>query len=1623
MDLNPISDEGHKTGAARHVSDASARALAFLAPPDQEMPSTSRSGNFYSLDTGLPDGSQPMAPLASSLMGQEEQGSTVSLHAQGGNGHGGFSTTGGLHSGADAGQGGSVHGGLPDFAQGGLTMSGHWGEIGGTAHATSLEMSPISVSAMFTPGASAPGASPLSAAITGSDTFVLNLGGGNDAAHLVASAPTNAPALLILPEATAAISVAPEAPAEAPLAGLAANGTTNSAIVLENQKQGVAREIWDAATSKNIEGFATDISVNHGSDISFKININTTPGNNIPYHVEIYRLGYYGGDGATLVTTLNGLHGSAQAQALTDARGVVDAGNWAVSTTWHTPADATSGVYLAKVVRDDTHESNQIPFIIRQDEARADGSHSDIVLQTSDTTWQAYNGWGGNNGKLGGNFYGGSNQTPIPTADPGPFGADRAYAVSYNRPILTRDGGGTASGPQDYLFGADFAAISYLEKNGYDVSYISGVDTDRLGASALLGHKAFLSVGHDEYWSGGQRANVEAARAAGVNLLFWGGNDVYWKTRYEKSIDSSATDYRTLVCYKETWANNSLTAGPQDYANIDPSDQWTGTWRDLRFTGAVDAQGHPIAAGAKPENALLGTIFAGDGGVPNVGMDVSAALGGLRVWRDTSVSAGGVNDLAPGIIGYEWNTVAEDAYRPAGLIRLSNTLVTDPDILIDQGNRTAPGTGTHSLTLYRDAASGALVFSAGTVFWSWGLSNEHDNGPYGATIANTAVQQFTMNLFADMGIQPGVADLVLASEGLVRATKSTDTVSAKAFMNAFPNTVEALKSYTLTGTATDDDGNAATADGKVALVEVSLDNGVTWNPATGLSNWTYTWTPATTGTYNVLVRAIDDSLNLPSNGVLTGEVITVTPPTPPTEYSLFGGGAVTAQQNNDSTSVELGMQFKAAHAGVITELHYYRGAGDATDTDVRAGHLWDAAGHLLATVTFTSTPGQVGWQTATLSAPVVIQAGATYTASYRTQDNYLATGGYFATDHVDAFGELTAPGGINGVYVYGTSLVEPTSSYNASNYWVDVSFQLGVPSNAAPVITSGTTYSMAENKVAVGAVTATDSNGDALTYGIAGGADAGLFTINAVTGALSFVAPPNYEAPADSGGNNVYDLIVSVSDNIASAVTKAIQVTVTNVEPETPPPAVVSLFEKGAVTATSYNDNAGLELGMRVTATQAASVTELRYFRAVSDSNDTDVRDGHIWDSAGHLLGTVTFTSTVGQSGWQTATLATAVNIQAGQTYTVSYHTLDNYVATGGYFTTSHTDATGELTAPAGSNGVYAYGSGLTLPAATYGNTNYWVDLGVTTNQTTDTPPVITSSNSFSMAENQLAVGTISATDANGDALTYGIAGGADAARFIINATTGALSFATAPNYEIPTDVGANNIYDLTISVSDGIAAAVTQAIQVTVTNVEPEPQVALATLFGAGDLPAVTVTNDPANYELGTKFVANAAGSVSELRYYRGAADATDTDIRTLHLWTTAGQLLATVTVQSDPGAVGWQVGTLAAPVTLANGGSYIVSYGTTQNYVATNNYFNTSHGGTAGLLTAPSGGNGVFSTGGPGAFPTQTYLNSNYWTDVAFTPDPVGAPQNLGLMASADEFSFALASASMHDHDMAFA
>jgi hypothetical protein len=186
-------------------------------------------------------------------------------------------------------------------------------------------------------------------------------------------------------------------------------------------------------------------------------------------------------------------------------------------------------------------------------------------------------------------------------------------------------------------------------------------------------------------------------------------------------------------------------------------------------------------------------------------------------------------------------------------MRLSTTTLTVGQHLQDYGSTYATESATHSLTLYRHT-SGALVFGAGTVQWAWGLDAEHDFGP---STPDAGMQQATVNLFADMGVQPATLQL-----GLAPASASADTIPPTSAITAPASgaTVQYNTTVTISGTATDSGG------GVVAGVEVSVDNGATWHRANGRATWSYSWRPTSGGTAVIRSRAVDDSGRLESAG-------------------------------------------------------------------------------------------------------------------------------------------------------------------------------------------------------------------------------------------------------------------------------------------------------------------------------------------------------------------------------------------------------------------------------------------------------------------------------------------------------------------------------------------------------------------------------------------------------------------------------------------------------------------------------------------------------------------------------------------------------------------------------------
>jgi hypothetical protein len=925
------------------------------------------------------------------------------------------------------------------------------------------------------------------------------------------------------------------------------------------------------------------------------------------------------------------------------------------------PSNAVSGVYLAELDQTDGKGLMPYPFVVSDP-----NSHSNIVVQTSDQTWQAYNMYGGDD------LYQGN----------GPAPDGRAYAVSYNRPLNVSGSNG--------IFGSEYPMLQWLERNGYDVSYLSGVDVSTQG-SLLLNHKVFVSSGHDEYWNQGQWDAVTAAKHAGVNLAFFAGNDVFWKTRLAASnVDNAAN--RTVVSYKMT-----KMEFPQPDGIADPSGQWTGTWMDPNGAGI---------GGNLPQNQLTGTLFDVNGYNAEA-ITVTYPYSTDRLWRNTqaaSLQPGQTYTMQTGTLGYEWDSDVANSVRPSGEIDMSSTTVnlTNGTLLKDYGNTYGNGTATHSLTEYRDPQSGALVFSSGTVQWAWGLGTTHFDL---ATNEDPVQEQATVNLLADMGVQP-----VTLQSGLVQASQSTDTTGPAVSVSTptANSTVPAMSPVTISGTATD-------AGGVVARVEVSTDNGSTWQPATGLGSWSYSWTPTQTGNVTIQVRAEDDSDNV---GTAVSIPLTVGPQSCP--CSIFPNSATPAKPDSgDGTSVNVGVKFATSVSGAVTGVRFYKAS---TNTGTHTGSLWTSTGTLLGSVTFGNETAS-GWQTASFSQPIPVSANTTYVVSYLAPSGHYSADANFFANQGAGLAPITAlqatSASPNGVYKYGTGTAFPNTAFNNTNYYVDAVFQSNVTSTTPPAVTATQPTSGATSVPVNTPITASLSEGinaSTLKFTLKdqnGVSQSGSASYDPVGHVATFT--PNGQLAMST----TYTATVSATDLWGNAMTSPYSWSFTTAN--TPPSFTCpcSIFNgAGSPANVNTSDAKSVELGVKFQSAVAGYVTGVSFYKG---SKNTGQHTGSLWTASGSLLANGTFTAE-SASGWQTLTFSAPVAISANTTYIASYHApVGYYSSSGAYFTSAITSypLTALQSTSTSGNGLYLYESASTqAPTNSYNATNYWVDVNFTT-----TPP------------------------------------------------------------------------------------------------------------------------------------------------------------------------------------------------------------------------------------------------------------------------------------------------------------
>lgn len=409
-------------------------------------------------------------------------------------------------------------------------------------------------------------------------------------------------------------------------------------------------------------------------------------------------------------------------------------------------------------------------------------------------------------------------------------------------------------------------------------------------------------------------------------------------------------------------------------------------------------------------------------------------------------------------------------------------------------------------------------------------------------------------------------------------------------------------------------------------------------------------------------------------------------------------------------------------------------------------------------------------------------------------------------------------------------------------------------SNATPRITSPTKANFAENGSGT-VYTITGGGPDAgtsLTYSL-GGTDAGLININATSGAVTFKVMPDFEAPGDAGKNNVYDITVTASDGTLSSPAKAVAISVTNVNeaPSVTSAATAKFVENGsgaAYTVTGSGPDAATSLTYALGGTDSglfninatSGVVTFKAapdFEAPVDSGKNNVYDIIVAASDGRRPSTakvvaITVTNINEAPSVTSAATASFTENATGTVYTVTGSDPDtgaaltyalggkdaglfNINATSGVITFN---ASPDFDVPgdAGKNNVYD----ITVTASDGSLSSTAKAVAITVTNVNEAPS-ITSAATASFAENDTGtVYTAIGSDPDtGATLTYAL-GGTDAGLFAINAASGVVTFNATPDFEVPGDFGADNVYDITVTASDGSLSSTAQAVAITVTDV-----------------------------------------------------------------------------------------------------------------------------------------------------------------------------------------------------------
>ncbi len=464
--------------------------------------------------------------------------------------------------------------------------------------------------------------------------------------------------------------------AAASIVGINPAGAIDNRIVEENKHDG--SDAWRLTNPnedhlEQLGAYARQTSVEVGDTLEICVLVPSS----MVVTAQVFRLGWYGGKRARLMQTLTGSANGSFPLTTDPVSGETDS-RQPPSFSITIPDNWVSGIYLVRV-ESNTGFDTHVTFAVR------DSRPADIVFSQPVLTYAAYNTTPNPVGKSLYDFHSGGDLTERET--------QRATVSSLDRPYRK-------SGSAD-LFYWDHDLVSWLEREGYDVTYVTNIDIHRSGDTLQRGRINVVS-GHDEYWSQEIMDAYLAARDAGVHIANLGANNAYWRVRLAASRDGRPL--RRVVCFK--------------YAEGEVNDTPTVLFRDTDTT----MQG------------MWGIDFMDFFSDTETGpyAEIAPLNDDHWFWEGT----GAENDQPlPGarIMGYEVDR--RDFEKPIP----DNTEYTFLSATPFEGD-TFGRNWCHSV-IYR-APSGAWVFSGGTTSWAWGLIRDSFQHP--------AIERATKNLFARM---------------------------------------------------------------------------------------------------------------------------------------------------------------------------------------------------------------------------------------------------------------------------------------------------------------------------------------------------------------------------------------------------------------------------------------------------------------------------------------------------------------------------------------------------------------------------------------------------------------------------------------------------------------------------------------------------------------------------------------------------------------------------------------------------------------------------------------------------------------------------------------------------------